>query len=288
MERFWARRGYPSEGRAWLDAALALDAAEGAERAKALAVSGSLAVAAGDFARAEGLLDEALALYRALGDERGVARALFGQGELAFVAGDPAHAVACREEALALSRRTGDRWGVAMALYNLGGTGAILQGDTVRAEALLRESKELFDAQGDRWGVAATLVQLAVVAALPLLVSETAGDGAAAEAVRRVREALPLCAEVDLLLTVLGLGASMFIWAAIDQPRRAVRLKSAIEVVRERSGLAVAASPSHRPMLKRLFARLRDQLGDTAFAAALAEGGALSFDEAIQEALAQN
>jgi len=278
LERFWARRGYPSEGRAWLDAALALDAAEGAERAKALAVSGSLAVAAGDFARAEGLLDEALALYRALGDERGVARALFGQGELAFVAGDPAHAVACREEALALSRRTGDRWGVAMALYNLGGTGAILQGDTVRAEALLRESKELFDTQGDRWGVAA----------LPLLVSETNGNGAAAEAVRRVREALPLCAEVDLLLTVLGLGASMFIWAAIDQPRRAVRLKSAIEVVRERSGLAVAASPSHRPMLKRLFARLRDQLGDTAFAAALAEGGALSFDEAIQEALAQN
>ncbi len=288
LERFWARRGYPSEGRAWLDEALALDAGAGAERAKALVVSGSLAVAGGDFAHAEGLLDEALALYRALGDERGVARALFGQGELAFVAGDPAHAVACREEALALSRRTGDRWGVAMALYNLGGTGAILQGDMVRAEALLRESKELFDAQGDRWGVAATLVQLAVVAALPLLVSETAGDGAAAEAVRRVREALPLCAEVDLLLTMLGLGASMFIWSAAGQPQRAVRLSGAIETVRERSGLAVTAPPSHRPMLDSLFARLRAQLGETAFAAALAEGGALSLDGAIQEALAQD
>jgi predicted ATPase/transcriptional regulator with XRE-family HTH domain len=288
LERFWARRGYPSEGRAWLDEALALDAGAGAERAKALAVSGSLAVAAGDFARAEGLLDEALALYRALEDERGVARALFGQGELAFVAGDPAHAVACREEALALSRRVGDRWGVAMALYNLGGTGAILQGNMAGAELLLRESKELFEAQGDRWGVAAALVQLAVVAALPLLVSGAAGDDAAVEAVRRAREALPLCAEVDLTLTVLSLGASMVIWSAAGQPRRAVRLKGAFEAVCERSGLAMPAPPSQRPMIESFFARLRAQLGETAFAAALAEGGALSFDEAIQEALARN
>jgi len=279
LERFWARRGYPSEGRAWLDEALALDTGAGAERAKALAVSGSLAVAAGGFARAEGLLDEALALYRALGDERGVARALFGQGELAFVAGDPAHAVACRERALALSRRVGDRWGVAMALYNLGGTAR----DTARAELLLRESKELFDAQGDRWGVAAALAQLAIIAALPMLMCETDGD--IAEAARRAGEALPLCAEVDLTMTMIGLSTFVVIWSVAGQPRRAARLHGAVEAVRERSGLAISVPPSHRPITEGFYARLRDQLGATAFAAAIAEGGALSLEEAIQEAL---
>jgi len=286
LERFWARRGYPSEGRAWLDAALALDAGASAERAraKALVVSGSLAVAGGDFTRAEGLLDEALALYRALEDERGIARALFGQGELAFITGDLARALACREEALALSRRTDDRWGVAMALYNLGGT-ALVQGDIARAESLLRESKELFDARGDPWGVAAALLQLVGVAAMPMLISGTDDDEAAAEAVRRAKKALPLCVEVDLTLTALGLSAFALIYAVAGQPWRAARLYAAFESLRGRSGLAMPVTPGERPMVKRILARLRDHLGEKGFAAAMAEGSLLSLDEAIQGAL---
>src|SRR5262249_55116898 len=75
--RFWEVHGHLSEGRRWLEGALAR--AEGAAppvRAKALHGAGNLAREQGDYGRAAALLREGLALRRGLGDPAGIAATL--------------------------------------------------------------------------------------------------------------------------------------------------------------------------------------------------------------------
>ena len=64
LSTFWYMRGFWSEGRAWLEEALAGTPGNRAEaRAKALRGLARLAVEQGDFGRAETSAEEALALY---------------------------------------------------------------------------------------------------------------------------------------------------------------------------------------------------------------------------------
>ena len=67
---FWRVRGHLSEGRAWLDRALAGGTAGGggALRAKALQEAGTLAWCQGDYGAATALLEESLARWRTLED----------------------------------------------------------------------------------------------------------------------------------------------------------------------------------------------------------------------------
>src|SRR6266567_3296157 len=75
---FWWVHGYLSEGRTFLERALA--ASEGIEAssigAKALFTAAHLAFVQSDYKRAEALCEESLALYRELGDQRGIAFSL--------------------------------------------------------------------------------------------------------------------------------------------------------------------------------------------------------------------
>ena len=86
---FWFVRGYWSEGRGWLEEALAGNAAAQPEaRAKALRVLASLVVEQGDFGQAETSAEEALALYRGLGNQKGVADSLCELGWASLYWGD--------------------------------------------------------------------------------------------------------------------------------------------------------------------------------------------------------
>jgi predicted ATPase/DNA-binding CsgD family transcriptional regulator len=77
LQPFWFARGYWSEGRRWLEEALALDTdATPAIRAKALYGAGLLARFQGDAARARMLCEQSLAMYRALADQTGMLMAL--------------------------------------------------------------------------------------------------------------------------------------------------------------------------------------------------------------------
>ena len=273
LDRFWSRRSHITEGRAWLDEALALGVTAGPERAKALVVAGYLAMATGGFGRAEGLLADALSLYRDPGDDRGVAWALSTQGELARWREDYAHERACREQALALYRRAGDRWGEAMTLYTLAGL-TFFQGDVTQAEPLLRESRDLFVALGDRWGIAATLMFQAGLAVR---------QGAYATAGQIGREALPLCRELDTWMTASCLKVLAWALAGTGQVERAVRLFAAAEMLYARTGKIVLEAEQRTT--EEVFGPIRVQLGAAAFAAARDAGRALSVDEAIEEAL---
>jgi predicted ATPase/class 3 adenylate cyclase len=120
--RFWWLRGHLSEGRRWLEQALAGGGDAGAaDRARALDGTGALAEAQGDVEVAQGLHEEALALRRALGDRLGCARSLENLGIIELHdRGNRERARAHFAESLALFQALDHRLGIANALGNLG------------------------------------------------------------------------------------------------------------------------------------------------------------------------
>lgn len=101
----------------------------------------------GDYASGRALIEESLALYRALGDAHWTAGALHNLGYVARVHGDLARARIALEESLPLIRVHGDTAGVASNLGNLGET-LEAQGEYDRAQALLAEALVLTHAVG--------------------------------------------------------------------------------------------------------------------------------------------
>ncbi len=160
---FWWRRGHLSEGRQWLERALAQQHEASPYRAKALTALGALAAWQFDDARHSVALQESVALYRALGDKRGLAEALLWLRWEAERRGDTATAYAIIEESVALYREVGDRWGLANALWFQGWT-ATQQSEYRLARRLYEESIALFQETGDRWSLALLLAGLGFIA----------------------------------------------------------------------------------------------------------------------------
>lgn len=94
LQPFWFRRGRWSEGRRWLEDALAMESGSTLNpsiQADALYGAGMLARFQGDFARARMLCEQSLALYRALADQTGVLKTLVQLGRIvAFQDDQPA------------------------------------------------------------------------------------------------------------------------------------------------------------------------------------------------------
>lgn len=143
---FWKLRGYPTEGRERLTAALQLAGTEmrtGA-RAWALIWACNLAYLQSDYSAAASLATEALGIYRELGPagQSGVALALDWLGEVATEVGDYENAIRLFEEALLIYRGFQDKRGTADMIMQLGWA-AMRMGEFERAEAFLNESLPL-------------------------------------------------------------------------------------------------------------------------------------------------
>ena len=133
-------RGHVSEGRRWLEEALAQNdggTATSSVRAKALIGTGRLLLEQGDLERATALLEEGVALFREAGLKQGLADSLDNLGIAQAHHGELERAKALFEESVELFREAGDRWGVAESLNNLALT-AEMQGEIERATALTR------------------------------------------------------------------------------------------------------------------------------------------------------
>ncbi|HEV7662384.1 MAG TPA: tetratricopeptide repeat protein [Chloroflexota bacterium] len=162
--RFWATRGYLSEGERWLVEVLSIaDTVSSPSKAKALTAAGSLARSRGDHARAEALHSDSLDLFRQLGDTPGIARSLSNLGAVAYDRGLYALAGALYQESLTLRRELGDTWAIAVVLNNLGLV-ARDEGNLDRATSLYEESRTLFQELGDKVGIANTVENLGQVA----------------------------------------------------------------------------------------------------------------------------
>jgi predicted ATPase/DNA-binding XRE family transcriptional regulator len=154
---FWRARGYFHEGSRWLDAALGLgDALPTGCRASMLNGAGVLAILQADYQTASVRLEEGLAMYRELDDERGVALALNNLGWAAHDSADVDRAEELFNTSLRIRRRLDDTSGEAQSVNNLGMI-AVTREDPPQAAALFAQSARLFEREGDTISMAQAL-----------------------------------------------------------------------------------------------------------------------------------
>jgi predicted ATPase/class 3 adenylate cyclase len=276
LGRFWWLRGHPGEGQRWLEDALAAaPEGEAVDRAEALTWLGVLLDDIRQSKRAAEHLEEALALYRRLEDERGIARTLNSLGGAMRSLGDLDRAQILLDESLQRKRRFGDERGMAATLSNLALV-ASDRGNFELARQLLEDALVLDRASGGPAAVAYTMANLGSV----LVDAGRIGDG-----VQSIRTVLPTIAEigdVELIADCLGsLGRAAM---ASGDPGRAARLLVMARALREREGI-----PPGRPeetRARKTLAAAEAELGPTAMAAALDEGQAVDGDAAVAYALA--
>lgn len=140
----WHTTGQWREGRRWLEMALAKAEGDLPARASALYWLGRIA---------RRLSDPAAALYRALGDVHGLARALLALGWARYSNHGCQEAAQCFEEGLALYRALDDKRGVAQALLDLSHMAREAHADYERATRYLTECRALFREVGDDEGL---------------------------------------------------------------------------------------------------------------------------------------
>src|SRR5581483_9367841 len=318
--RFWEICGHASEGRRWLEQALArAPAARHQEsvrlRAKALTAAGNLARDQDDYERAAALHEESLALWRELDDQQGIAMSLNNLGVIARDRGDPDELERRCRESLALYHALGDTWGVAISLMNLG-FAARYRGELAQAAECFEQSLALFRRLGDQRHTAALLNCLGRVALdrgdteaagilfeRSLALHQEVGDawgvaislsnlaelalqrGGHETAARLLEESLVLLRKLGVRRTTAAtLEVAAALWLARGQPFRAARLLGAAEALREAIG--VKLPPVDRPAHDRLVATVRASLGEAAFRAAWEDGRIMALDDAIACALA--
>lgn len=202
LGRFWFIRGYLTEGRAWLDQALAAaPTAAPVLRADVCRATCYLAWKQGDNKAARHFGEAALQLYEAIGDQAGRAKALNNLANVADDEGDYPQAKTLLLEALALHRATGDRRGIANVLNNLGNI-ADDMGEYETAREAMEEAVSLYRAIGDTGYLGLALGNLGNI---------TRSQGRLAEARVIYQESLTLRRQVGdrrgMTYPMMGLGA---------------------------------------------------------------------------------
>ncbi len=183
LYRFWQVRGHVSEGRRWLEQALArCDEGVTLGRARGLFSAGALAFTQDDYDQAEVLLRQSQVVYRKLADPAGIGTALQKLGQVAIARGNYTLARSLTEEALAHIREAGDRWNafgipltpdseagnkwfmllVASSLDNLVRV-AITQSEYTRARSLAEECLALTRQADDKRYMAMSIFHLALL-----------------------------------------------------------------------------------------------------------------------------
>jgi predicted ATPase/DNA-binding SARP family transcriptional activator len=271
---FWTLRGHLTEGRRRLAALLSLPGAAlpTLGRARALHQAGRIALWQGDQESARTHAEEAVAIFRQLGDRLGLAGPLDILGHLAIGEGPAAEARAIFEECIRIYREHNDPWGVAQGLAHAGN--AEYHGDHKNLEAgraLHEESLARMRELGDGWSMAYSLNVLGEIA----LVQEEH-----ASARNLLAESLALWQKLDasvgICACLVSLGQVALLEGRMD---RAIRLVAAGEALRN----LVGNHPRAGTNIVREQARAA--LGDAAFMAAWTEAHSLPLDQAIAFAL---
>jgi predicted ATPase/class 3 adenylate cyclase len=276
LGRFWEIRSLLVEGRELLASILShpANSAPTAQRASALSVAGRLAWLADSIEQGAAYTAEALAIYRALGDERGIAassgdfaqfqfehrnfdeaRALVLESET--IAGRLAdkrllagvrrvqavqatveqrfeESLALSEASLALYRELGDTWFCGIVQWGVGVTATFL-GDFEKARANFQDCLQGSWALGNRWAVAYPLEAFAALA------------------------------------------------VAQGQYARGARLLGAAEALRSEFG--ISTETTDHPALRQIFARAAEEFIKPELVAARKEGRGLTAAEAVAYAL---
>jgi tetratricopeptide (TPR) repeat protein len=226
-----------------------------------------------DFALARSTIDECIVLWGELGDRWGLDLATHRMGELAHRQGDYEGARRHFMECLVKARKLNDQEQVAWKLANLAMV-ALNLGDWTEAKAYTEEYFSLFRELGSKYGQSYAYYDFGLLAL-------TDGDDRQAQsfferALELARTSGPLWLGATVLMGLAAAAASTHAW-------RAAQLLGAAE-----ARLTAGASywdAFETLCVGRLTATALAQLGDAAFAAAQAEGRAMTFEQAAAYAL---
>jgi non-specific serine/threonine protein kinase len=268
---YWYYRILWREGLRWLTRALERSADRvSRERASALAGAGAMAGYTGDLAAGRALLDQAVAMWRTLGDEHQLAVTLSALGQLQANAGDLDGAAESAEESVTLARRAGTSYEVAYCLANAAASLAERKGDLAGADAALAEAEEIWTSCRHPLGLPFALSTRARLAV-------ARGDLAAAS-----RFARATLVESRLTRDLWFAARALRVLAAtkVDDLPRAARLLGASAAMLRTIGARMLLHET------RDYDALMARLQGAELEAALAEGNRLGFEEAFELALA--
>jgi non-specific serine/threonine protein kinase len=275
---FWMKRGHLTEGRQWLERALAGAPDAGPQlRVKALTGLWHMMYFRGDFVAADPVLAECLTLARATGDAGSTAFSLFGQALVAMERGDFGRTALLAAESEAAANASPDLWYQALPLFLLA-YGAMNQGDFVRASELFDRQASVSRESGDQWLTCMNLGNHAMVRVLQCQYADArmlAVEGILLGQELEERVAIAWCLEC---LAAAATAETHF--------TRAVRLWGAIEGLHEAIGL-LRSTTTAAWVRDRHLEVARESLDAGTFDVAWGEGRAMSLHQAIQYALTE-
>jgi non-specific serine/threonine protein kinase len=283
--RFWQQRGYLNEARARFDAMAAMDwDLEPVTRARFAEAFGGIAYWQTDHVTAKRQYEEALTLWREIGDKRELANALYNRAyaDIILVMGGidrrPEVLQPGRErleEALALYEEIGDVAGQGNIMWGLGSF-HYFSAEADQAQQWYRRSLELHRASGHRTMEAWSLHMLALSAA---------GQRHFDEALEQGRHAMRHFYEAgDVSGVTLTLDDLAIVAVANGDQERAGRLWGAARHLQQTTGTGIADYVGQNLDLYKI-ATPRDVLAPEELERLAAEGAAMGLDEIVAYAL---
>jgi predicted ATPase/class 3 adenylate cyclase len=316
MQGFWMLRGYATEGRGIVRAALALPTIKASDLAQAWAlyVGAGLAESQSDHAEARQMLEHCLLLRRQLGNLIDIAATLSTLSLARLNAGDAAGAGESEREAMLIFRELGDRRGEAISLLHLGEIGAYHGDDAqscLQLEQSLAIAREIKNqevegacelllgeiafnnadwAQADLW-VKRSLIVCREAAdkrgeanALRWLGKRDLQDGDIVSARNRMSDSLRAFRTFEMWEELLGCLEDFTELVCLEgRADRAVRLSAAVEKARER--LQLERSPRAEARWQSRLANRRHVISDLVFEANWSDGHSWDVEDAISSAL---
>ncbi|ALO07092.1 regulator [Streptomyces venezuelae] len=273
----WVGCGRLSEGRHWLERALALESGHEEARLKALWVLGYVTILQGDGTAAVAALHECRERARASRNALAEAYATHRMGCLALLSDDMPRAEELIGRALVSYRELGElNSNVLMGQVELAMARAFV-GDLEGAVAICREVREVCEERGERWTRAYALYVLAFSAWT---------RGAHEEA----RELLAECVTInhtfhDQVGLVLAIELLALVTVSEGDAAEAAVLQGATVPVWDTVGIQLFGSTSFNGPRTLCEQHAGAALGAEAYAAAFREGRGLSLDAAVERAL---
>ncbi len=277
LENHWFVRGFLSEGRHWLDRALAMPPPQHWTRVKALRVAAWIAIVQADQPRAAALLNDARRLNATLPPSVEAAYIPLVQANGAMFSGDHATALPLLEEALSGFRAIGARSGEIWTLVVLGLTRGLAY-EPSQGFADLNAGRHLAEENGEVWWRSFALWALSVL-------RWRAGDIAGAS--QAAKEGLQVHQLVEDEQFGVGLSLESLAWIAVTEHRdqRAAQLLGASARMWRTMHTSLSAFRSLREFHDQSVATAKARLGAKAYDAAAARGAEMSTADAVELAM---